>query len=71
VSLYVEVDPEFVTAFVRDQGKGFEPDSVPDDRRGIADSIRGRLQRYGGSAEVVSSPGEGTEVRLRLPRMDA
>ena len=71
VSLYVEVDPESVTAFVRDQGKGFDPETVPDDRRGIADSIRGRLQRYGGTAEVVSSPGEGTEVRLRLPRTAA
>jgi signal transduction histidine kinase/phage shock protein PspC (stress-responsive transcriptional regulator) len=71
VSLYVEVDPEAVTAFVRDQGKGFEPETVPEDRRGIADSIRGRLQRYGGTAEVVSSPGEGTEVRLRLPRTAA
>jgi signal transduction histidine kinase/phage shock protein PspC (stress-responsive transcriptional regulator) len=71
VSLYVEVDPESVTAYVRDQGKGFDPETVPDDRRGIADSIRGRLQRYGGTAEVVSSPGEGTEVRLRLPRAAA
>jgi signal transduction histidine kinase/phage shock protein PspC (stress-responsive transcriptional regulator) len=71
VSLYVEVDPEAVTAFVRDQGKGFDPETVPDDRRGIADSIRGRLQRYGGTAEIVSSPGEGTEVRLRLPRTAA
>ena len=71
VSLYVEVDPESVTAYVRDQGKGFDPETVPDDRRGIADSIRGRLQRYGGTAEVVSSPGDGTEVRLRLPRTAA
>jgi signal transduction histidine kinase/phage shock protein PspC (stress-responsive transcriptional regulator) len=71
VSLYVEVDPEAVTAYVRDQGKGFDPETVPEDRRGIADSIRGRLQRYGGTAEVVSSPGEGTEVRLRLPRTAA
>ena len=71
VSLYVEVDPEAVTAFVRDRGKGFDPATVPEDRRGIADSIRGRLQRHGGTADLVSSPGQGTEVRLRLPRADA
>ena len=70
VSLYVEVDPEAVTAFVRDRGKGFDPATVPEDRRGIADSIRGRLQRHGGTADVVSSPGQGTEVRLRLPRAE-
>src|SRR2546423_5435500 len=68
VSLYVEVDPESVTAYVRDQGKGFDPQTVPDDRRGIADSVRGRLQRYGGTAEVVSSSGEGAEVRPRVHR---
>ena len=71
VSLYIEVDTEAVTAFVRDRGKGFDPAAVPKDRRGIADSIRGRLQRHGGTADVVSSPGQGTEVRLRLPRADA
>jgi signal transduction histidine kinase/phage shock protein PspC (stress-responsive transcriptional regulator) len=68
VSLYVEVAPDAVTAYVRDQGKGFDPEAVPEDRRGIADSIRGRLQRHGGTVEVVSSPGNGTEVRLTLPR---
>jgi signal transduction histidine kinase len=41
---------------------------VPTDRRGIADSIRGRIRRHGGTVAIVSSPGEGTEVQLRLPR---
>jgi signal transduction histidine kinase len=68
VSLYLEVDVDAVTAYVRDRGKGFDPATIPEDRRGIADSIRGRLQRHGGTVEVVSSPGNGTEVRLRLPR---
>src|SRR6188472_4741810 len=35
---------------------------------GFAESIRGRLERAGGSASVVSTPGEGTEVELRIPR---
>jgi signal transduction histidine kinase len=41
---------------------------VPSDRRGIADSIRGRIHRHGGTAVITSSPGEGTEVQLRMPR---
>jgi signal transduction histidine kinase len=41
---------------------------VDEDRRGIAESIRGRMERVGGSAVVTSAPGEGTEVELRLPR---
>jgi signal transduction histidine kinase len=68
VSVYVEVEPHAVTAFVRDQGRGFDPATVPEDRRGIADSIHGRMERAGGEAVVETSVGGGTEVRLRLPR---
>jgi signal transduction histidine kinase len=41
---------------------------VPGDRRGIADSIVRRMARHGGSAEIRSQEGAGTEVILRLPR---
>lgn len=67
-SVYVEVEGESISAYVRDQGAGFDPAAVPDDRRGIADSIVGRMQRHGGTAEVHSRSGAGTEVVLRLPR---
>jgi signal transduction histidine kinase len=68
VSVYVEVEDDQLTGFVRDEGKGFDPEQVPTDRRGIADSIRGRMQRHGGTATISSAPGEGTEVQLRIPR---
>jgi signal transduction histidine kinase/phage shock protein PspC (stress-responsive transcriptional regulator) len=68
VSVYVEVEEDQVTAFVRDQGVGFARASVPADRRGIAESIEGRIERNGGVALVESEPGRGTEVRLRIPR---
>ncbi len=68
VSVYVEVEEEAVSAFVRDLGTGFDPDAVASDRRGIADSIVGRLERHGGSATITSRPGGGTEVAMRLPR---
>lgn len=67
ISLYVEVEPDAVSAFVRDQGRGFDPSAVPDDRRGIADSIVGRVERRGGSVRIASTPGSGTEVAVRLP----
>jgi signal transduction histidine kinase len=70
VSVYVEVEPDELSGFVRDEGKGFDPDQVPTDRRGIADSIRGRIRRHGGSVSILSAPGEGTEVQLRLPRKE-
>ena len=68
VSLYTEVTPTSVTAFVRDRGTGFDPASVPGDRRGLRDSVVGRLTRLDGTATVRSAPGEGTEVELCLPR---
>ena len=70
VSVYAEVEPDVVTIFVRDRGRGFEPRAVPDDRQGIAQSIRGRVARCGGSAAVRSAPGAGTEVELSMPRRD-
>ena len=42
--------------------------AVPTDRRGLTESIEGRLERAGGRATVVSSPGEGTEVELHVAR---
>ncbi|HEX2057876.1 MAG TPA: PspC domain-containing protein [Actinomycetota bacterium] len=67
ISVYVEVEESRATAYVRDQGRGFDPASVAPDRRGIADSIVGRLRRFGGTATISSAPGEGTEVRLVMP----
>jgi signal transduction histidine kinase len=68
VSVYAEVEPENVTVFVRDRGKGFDPDDVPTDRHGLADSIRGRMERHGGTVGLRTTVGEGTEVQLTMPR---
>jgi signal transduction histidine kinase len=67
LSVFVEATPGGVTAFVRDKGRGFDPDSVAADRHGIADSIVTRMGRAGGSATIASAPGRGCEVRLLLP----
>lgn len=68
VTLFAEVEPDRVSVFVRDRGRGFDPAAVPADRRGLAESVRGRMARRGGSATVRSAPGEGTEVALSVPR---
>jgi signal transduction histidine kinase len=70
VSLFAEVEPTEVSLFVRDRGKGFDPDTVPGDRKGVAESIRGRMARRGGTAAVRSAPGEGTEVSLSIKSPD-
>jgi signal transduction histidine kinase len=68
VSVYAEADPEAISVFVRDRGAGFDRESVPKERRGLAESIEGRMTRHGGTAKITSAPGEGTEVELTLPR---
>jgi signal transduction histidine kinase len=68
VSVLARVTNDEVSIFVRDRGRGFDLIGVPDDRRGLADSIRGRMQRAGGTARIVTAEGEGTEVELVLPR---
>jgi signal transduction histidine kinase len=70
VSLYAEVESHAVMLFVRDRGSGFDPDAVPEDRQGIARSIRARMSRFGGSAVIRSAPGEGAEVELSMPRAE-
>jgi signal transduction histidine kinase/phage shock protein PspC (stress-responsive transcriptional regulator) len=68
VDVYLEVTPEDVDVFVRDRGAGFDPAGVAPDRQGLRGSIVDRMDRHGGRADVRSAPGEGTEVRLHMPR---
>ncbi len=68
VSVFAEVEPGAVSVFVRDRGRGFDPEAVPDDRKGLAESVRARMTRRGGSATIKSVPGEGTEVALTMHR---
>lgn len=68
VSVYAEVEPGTVAAYVRDRGCGFDPDAVASDRQGIRGSIVDRVARHHGEATVASTPGAGTEVTIRLPR---
>ncbi len=68
VSIFAEVEPGEVSLFVRDRGRGFDPAAVPADRKGLAESIRGRMARRGGTATVRTAPGQGTEVALVMPR---
>lgn len=67
ISVYAEVEDGTAQVFVRDRGKGFEQDRIDRDRRGVTESIRGRMDRHGGTATIRSAPGEGTEVELSIP----
>ncbi len=68
VALFAEVEPTEVSLYVRDRGQGFDLEAVPGDRKGLAQSVQARMARHGGSAAIRSTPGEGTEVSLTMPR---
>ena len=70
VQVFAEVEPASVEVFVRDRGRGFDIASVPPDRRGIRDSIVGRMARHGGTGVIRSGP-SGTEVALTLSRVSS
>jgi signal transduction histidine kinase len=68
LDVYLEVTGAAVSVFVRDRGAGFDRDAVPADRKGLAESIEGRMERAGGRATIFTAPGGGTEIELHLPR---
>ena len=59
VSVYAEVETDTVMVYVRDRGRGFDPDAVPDDRQGIAQSIRARVARSAARPSCVPPSGKG------------
>ncbi|MCX4663278.1 MacS family sensor histidine kinase [Streptomyces uncialis] len=70
--ILVEDEPDAVIVTVRDDGPGIPEGRLEraegEGRMGVALSIRGRLRDIGGTAELFSVPGQGTEVELRVPR---
>ncbi|MER5976471.1 DUF5931 domain-containing protein [Streptomyces sp. NPDC001857] len=70
--ILVEDEPGQVIVTVRDDGPGIPEGRLAqaegEGRLGVAQSIRGRLRDLGGSAELISTPGQGTEVELTVPK---
>ncbi len=68
VRLYAEIGSDDASVWVDDRGPGFDPDQVPADRRGVRESIIGRMKRHGGSSKFRRGPDGGTEVELTMGR---
>ncbi|MFI8853913.1 DUF5931 domain-containing protein [Streptomyces sp. 891-h] len=72
--ILLEDEPDAVIVTVRDDGPGIPAgrlaDAEAEGRMGVALSIRGRIRDLGGTAELTSVPGQGTEVEMRVPRDD-
>jgi len=66
VDVYAEVGDDRIEVFIRDRGRGFDPDAIAPDRHGVRDSIIERMQRHGGEAQIRTAD-SGTEIQLTLP----
>ena len=66
IDVYAEVMGATIEVFVRDRGRGFDPDHVPADRLGVRGSITERMARHQGRATIRSTPDRGTEVTLEM-----
>ncbi len=64
VSARMDRSDQQVRVDVRDDGKGFDPDDLPENRFGIRVSMTERLTRIGGTVDISSQPGAGTRVSL-------
>jgi signal transduction histidine kinase len=70
--ILIDDEGDAVSVTVRDDGPGIAPgrlsEAAAEGRLGVSHAISGRIRDLGGSADIVSTPGAGTEVRLRVPR---
>lgn len=79
ITVFQEVFAGQLDISVRDSGKGFDPESIPEDRHGFKGSILGRVERVGGTVDIRFRPPRpkgglgaadgvgGTEIRIRIP----
>ena len=72
VSLFAEVEPGSVSLFVTDRGRGFDPATVPSDRKGLAESVQARAWPGAGALSLSAAlPVNGAEIGLTMPRSAA
>src|SRR5215218_9946222 len=66
VTIRLVSTPGTVQLLIRDDGQGFDPSRISDDRHGIV-GMRERVEMLGGSLKIESGPGEGTRVEISVP----
>jgi signal transduction histidine kinase len=63
----VFASPDDVSVLIVDAGRGFDEAETGDDRLGLRQSVRRRIELVSGTVQVWSTPGRGTSVMIRVP----
>jgi signal transduction histidine kinase len=58
---------DVVSIVVTDNGTGFDPSMIAEDRLGLRASVIERIRSIGGTARIWSTPGEGTSIVMEVP----
>jgi two-component system NarL family sensor kinase len=66
VCIHVTTMPEQVELIVEDDGQGFDTEALAKGRFGLV-GLNERARLLGGTLEVCSVPGEGTELKITVP----
>lgn len=63
IDLYSAIEDGVVAIYVRDEGRGFDPEHAQQGH-GLENSVRRRVEDAGGEVCIESTPGEGTEIKV-------
>ena len=67
VHISLRIAESRIVLVVEDNGRGFDPDAARNSKGNGLSNMKKRLQRLGGSADIVSTPGKGTRIEFSLP----
>jgi signal transduction histidine kinase len=65
----LEAEGDFVKLEIRDEGKGFDKTAIHNERSFGLIGMRERIHQLDGDFEIISRPGEGTTIRVRVPKI--
>jgi signal transduction histidine kinase len=71
VRITLRAEDHTIRATIADNGRGFDPETIGRSefpRFGLA-TMRERAEAVGGALEIDAAPGQGTEVRVKVPRV--
>ncbi|MCW5875781.1 MAG: hypothetical protein KIS85_02755 [Anaerolineales bacterium] len=67
VKVQLDIAERQVRASVEDNGRGFDPGSLPDEAELTIKALRERMEMLGGTFELDSAPGSGTRFQMVIP----